>query len=264
MFSRLTPVVKNLLIINVAVFVIFNMLLNVDVGDLLGLRLFTSSEFQPYQLVTHIFAHANGGHLFGNMFSLFIFGPMLEHFMGPKKFLTFFLVCGFGASALFSTVNYFEVKKIENAYESYAANPDPDSFTLFVSDQSKQYLAKIYEFVDAYKDSPNNEKYIDESKAIAKMLYNYKLNVPMIGASGAVFGILMAFALLFPNTELMLLFIPFPIKAKYLVGAYILYEIYALIQRAEGDNVAHFAHLGGALFAYILIRYWRKNSVDFY
>lgn len=263
MFGNLTPMVKNLLIINVGVF-LAQIILNLDFPSILGLRYIFSEEFRPYQILTHIFVHANGMHLFGNMFALFIFGPMLERFWGPNRFLIFFLVTGLGASILFSAINFYEVRQVEQATNEYIADPNPEDFDVFLFENAKYAHSQNFDFITGYMENPDNEQYIEESKLFASKVYQREANTPMVGASGAVFGILMAFGLLFPNTELFLLFIPFPIKAKYLVTFYGLYELYTGMARVPGDNVAHFAHLGGMLFAFILVKYWQRQRNKFY
>lgn len=263
MFGRLTPMVKNLLLLNVGVFVI-QMVLNINLPQLLGLRYIFSEEFRPFQIITHIFVHANGMHLFSNMFALFIFGPLLESFWGSKRFLIFFLVTGLGASLLYSVVHFYEVKQVENAAMAYIDNPDPDGFDAFVYEHGNYAYSQLYEFIVGYMDHPESAEYASKSKELVSSIYKRIADMPMVGASGAVFGILMAFGMLFPNTELFLLFFPFPIKAKYFVTFYGLYEVYAGIARVPGDNVAHFAHIGGMLFAYLLLKHWQKRRNNFY
>jgi membrane associated rhomboid family serine protease len=118
--------------------------------------------------------------------------------------------------------------------------------------------------MDQYERNPESAQLAEETRQYVQLIYDRNANIPMIGASGAVFGILMAFALLFPNTELFLLFFPFPIKAKYFVGFYLLYELYAEFNRTPGDNIAHLAHLAGALIAFVLIKMWKKERNRFY
>ena len=126
------------------------------------------------------------------------------------------------------------------------------------------FYYKLYDFIIDYSDNPNNINYIEESKVSASQLFTFKSNVPMVGASGAVFGILLAFAMLFPNMQLMLLFPPIPVKAKYLVLVYGIYELWSELNRMPGDNVAHLAHLGGMLIAYIILRYWKNKYGTYY
>ena len=125
-------------------------------------------------------------------------------------------------------------------------------------------MGRIAEFSDEYYENPNDTYYKDQAMSIVETMYSQRTNIPMVGASGAVFGILMAFGMLFPNMTLMLLFPPIPVKAKYLVLFYGLYELYAELQRAPGDNVAHLAHLSGMLIAFILLKYWQKKSNRFF
>lgn len=263
MFQNLTPTVKTLLLINLGVFLV-GMLLKVNFIELFGLRFFLAESFAPYQLITHMFVHSGFGHLFSNMFALFIFGPILERYWGSQRFLIFYLITGLGASMLYSGINFIELNSIQQAKIAYENAPDPDSFNHFVNKHGAIYYSQLYDFINAYSSNPEDPGFIRQSKAYANQIYDFFANIPMVGASGAIFGILMAFGLLFPNTELFLLFFPVPIKAKYFVLFYGAYELYAGIQRAAGDNVAHFAHLGGMLFAYILIRYWRSTDNRYY
>lgn len=263
MFNNLTPVVKNLLLANVLIFALSG-LIRIDLVDIMGLRYALADEFAPHQLITYMFMHGGWGHLFSNMFALFIFGPLLERFWGPKKFFLFYMITGIGAGILYGMVNFYEVRQVQTAAERYMESPDYESFTAFMAEHASGYYASIYDFIDDFGNNQNNERYVEQSKAYVSQIYQQISNVPMVGASGAVFGILMAFGLLFPNTELMLLIPPMPVKAKYLVTFYGLYELYSGVQRSPGDNVAHWAHLGGMLIAYILIRLWRNQRNTFY
>lgn len=256
--QRLTPIVKNILLLNVGLFLIQSFL-EVNLIDLLGLRCVSSDHFRPYQFFTHLFVHADFMHLFSNMFSLFIFGTILEYTLASKRFLAFYIITGLGAAVLYSFIYYFEVNRMEAAYHAYLADPSPACFKIYLSKFSQEAYNSFYNFSTLFFDHTNDIAYIAESKAIARKLYELKANTPIVGASGALFGILMAFAMLFPNVELFLLFIPIPIKAKYCVALFGVYELYAGLQKNPTDNVAHFAHLGGILFAYFFIRWWRKR-----
>lgn len=271
---NITPIVRNLLIINLVVFLLPYLLsffvgFEPDFGEMFGLRSFLSTKFEAYQIITHFFVHSGFWHLASNMFALVIFGPMLEYSLGGKRFLTFYMICGFGASILYSIINQIELFQFKMLIDNFLANSDPYTFSELVLKSGlkgipkvmdgKNFMIDLFALKDELIMNPNNTKLFDESKEIAALIFDYKANTPMVGASGAVFGILMGFALLFPNVELMLLFPPIPVKAKYLVAFYALYEFYSILQNAPDDNVAHFAHLGGMLFAYILLRIWRNQ-----
>lgn len=269
MFGRLTPVVKNLLIINIVLYLLTALAASnfgLDLLRLFGLYYIFSEYFKPFQFLTYMFMHSGFGHIFGNMFGLFIFGPLLESFWGPKKFLIFYLVTGIGAAVLFSAIDFIEMRPMEQDRDAYIEAPSPERFNAFVVEHAEDVYgnSELYDFIDKFSDNPASSSYINESKGIVMALYEREANIPLVGASGAIFGILMAFALLFPNTELFLLFFPFPIKAKYFVLFYGLYEVYALVERTPGDNVAHLAHLGGMLFAFILVKVWQKDRNNFY
>jgi membrane associated rhomboid family serine protease len=256
---NITPMVRNILIINVVAFVAFDMFAS---GDKFALYDFRSPNFHAYQFLTHMFMHAGWRHLFGNMLSLFFFGPMLESRWGSQRFLTFYLITGLGASLLFAGVRNYEYQQLEDDTERYITAPSPMGLRNYL----EKHLPGQYnpEAVVQYKQNANDPVMAAATVESVKNIYTRIINTPMVGASGAVFGILMAFGLLFPNTELMLLFFPFPIKAKYFVLLYGAYEVYAGIQKMPGDNVAHYAHLGGMLFGYILIKIWERDRTTFY
>ncbi len=247
--------VRNLLIINVVAYFLQDRLF--ATGQF-ALYHFGSQNFQPIQLFTHMFLHANIGHLFSNMFSLFIFGPLLERFWGSERFLAFYLITGLGASMLYSGVRAYELHQLKVDTEQYVENPSPVALNNYLEEHIGEGFGR--ETVVAFHRDADNPVYVEESKELVINIFRRVFNSPMLGASGAVFGILMAFGMLFPNLELMLLFLPIPIKAKYFVLLYGAYELYAGFNRVPGDNVAHFAHLGGMLFAYILIKMWHRNN----
>ena len=227
-FASITPVVKNLLIINVLFFIGSYVLeragINLDV--LLSAFYFNSPLFRPWQVVTYMFMHANFAHIFFNMFALFMFGPTLEYVMGPKRFLQYYFITGIGALALQMLVQAIEVHGVIGSFT--VANRDIGPYVHYAGFNK---LKEIY--------------------------YGITL-----GASGSIFGLLLAFGFLFPNVEMMVLFIPVPIKAKYLIGGYIVLELIGGFGQFAGDSVAHFAHLGGALFGFLLLKYWRMQRPD--
>ncbi|MEP0365769.1 MAG: rhomboid family intramembrane serine protease [Cyclobacteriaceae bacterium] len=264
---RMTPMVKNILIINVVI-ALLQGLVHLPLNDWLSLRVIFSEEWAPWQFFTYMWLHAGMWHLFGNMFAVFIFGPMLEQVWGSKKFLTFYLICGIGAGVLYGIADFAEKYPIKRDAEEYLLNPSPERFSDFVVEhkdmltaQGKEQIARL---IDDYYDYPGDQGVISQCRSYVKTIYDRTVNGSMVGASGAVFGILMAFGMLFPNTQLMLLFPPIPVRAKYIVLFYGLYELYSEFSRHPGDNVAHLAHLGGMLIAFILIKYWARNSNRFY
>lgn len=262
MFRRLTPVAKNILIINVAI-MLLSSFLKLPLSEWFGLRVVYSSEFAPYQFLTYMWLHGGTWHLIGNMIAVLVFAPMLETVWGSKRFLIFYLICGIGAGLLYGTADAFEKLSLKNAAEAYVENPSPEAFERFII-ENKSFInvARGGELLDLYYDNP---AYESETISAVRSIYDGVVTKGnMIGASGAVFGILFAFAFLFPNTELFLLFPPIPIKAKYLVFFYAMYELYSEFNRTPGDNVAHLAHLGGMLIAFILLKFWQDNSKKFY
>jgi len=262
---RFTPMVKNILIINAGIFLIQSFL-SLPLSSIFGLRVIFAEEFAIYQFLTYMWIHGGFGHLFGNMFAVLIFGPMLEQLWGSKRFLTFYLICGIGAGVLYGVADFVETLPLKQDRDAFMQNPNPDDFSIFIVEhKSRRFnMGRIAEFSDEYYENPNDTYYKDQAMSIVETMYSQRTNIPMVGASGAVFGILMAFGMLFPNTTLMLFFPPIPVKAKYLVLFYGLYELYAELQRAPGDNVAHLAHLSGMLIAFILLKYWQKKSNRFF
>lgn len=237
--NTVPPVVKNLIIINVLMLAATYILemKGIDLTNILGLHYIQSPEFKPFQLVTHMFMHGGLMHLVFNMFALWMFGRVLESVWGPKRFFIYYFVTGLGAAALHTFVNYME-------FQYYASQMNPQD----VQAVFNQGAALIQQ----------GQNWVGPAGKL-----NMILNTPTVGASGAVFGILLGFGMLFPNTELMLLFPPIPIKAKYFVAGYGAIELFSGIT-GMGANIAHFAHLGGMLFGFFLIRYWNRNSRNFY
>ncbi|MEC7894948.1 MAG: rhomboid family intramembrane serine protease [Bacteroidota bacterium] len=261
---QLTPAAKNILIINGIIYILSDFIgLRSYIIENFGMRYFHSENFQPYQILTYMWVHGGFGHLFGNMFSVLVFAPILERVWGSKKFLIYYLITGIGAGILYSGINYYENYSFEIKVKSYEENPSPESFRKLVLNNSSEYYNQLYDFIDSYEQNPSNSN-DNLSIAYANDLLKVKSDVPMVGASGAVFGILLAFAMLFPNMELMLLFFPIPVKAKYVVLVYGIYELWSEINRMPGDNVAHFAHLGGMLIGYLILKYWKRKYGTFY
>lgn len=222
--NNFPPIVKNLIIINVLVWIAQNLLdKQMNLTEKLMLYPIQSPHFQPYQIATHMFAHAPLPaiyHILFNMFSLWMFGRILENVWGPKKFLLFYLLCGVGAAALHLGIQYYRWEHAE---------------TLFAAG--------------------NIEESINMVRSIG----------PALGASGAIMGVFVGFGYLFPNTELYFMFIPIPIKAKWAVIGFAAIDLFGGVANFSGDNIAHFAHLGGAITGFILVLIWNKtNRKTFY
>ncbi len=258
---NLTPAAKNILILNGIIFIFTSNY----IIESFGLRYILSDNFQPYQFLTYMWIHAGFGHLFSNMFAVIVFAPILERVWGSRKFFIFYLITGVGAGALYTGVNFIENFNLENKILRYVSQPSPEAFRKLFLDEGKEYYNQVYNFIEEeYSTNPTSLKNKDKSIQYAYDLLNAKTDIPMVGASGAVFGILLAFAMLFPNMQLMLLIPPIPIKAKYLVLVYGFYELWSEFNRMPGDNVAHLAHLGGMLIAYIILRYWKNKYGTYY
>ncbi|PIB34668.1 rhomboid family intramembrane serine protease [Reichenbachiella sp. 5M10] len=261
---NLTPMVKNILIINIGIFLI-GYLFHFDLSHLFGVHYLFSEGFFIFQYVTYMWLHASFMHLFSNMFAVLIFGPMLERVWGSKKFLIFYLITGIGAGILYGVADTIEKNSLTHATEEFIDNPDPDQFYIYIQNHGRGFnMAQLGDFSDQYNQHPNDLSYTSQAVSYVNQIYQAVTNIPMVGASGAVFGVLMAFGMLFPNTQLMLLFPPIPIKAKYIVLFYGAYELYSEINRSGTDNVAHLAHLSGMLIAFVLLKYWARNGKDFY
>ena len=217
---NMPKVTKNLIIINVLMFLatIVAQRYNIDLARYLGLHFFLASDFNIAQLFTYMFMHGGFGHLFFNMFAVWMFGRTLETVWGPRRFLLFYIVCGIGAGLIQELVQYIE----------YATT-----------------LAQYQQVQVPWGVIPMSE-------------YLNMMNT--VGASGAVYGILLGFGMLFPNTPLFIFPLPMPIKAKYFVIGYAVIQLFSGISNNPNDNVAHFAHLGGMIFGFIMIMYWKKKS----
>ena len=264
----LPTVVKNLLIINGLCYlanVVLESRFNISLNELCGLYYPESHYFKPFQLVTHVFMHGSFMHLFFNMFSLWMFGSVLENYWGPKRFFIYYFVTALGAAFLHTGVNAYEVNKIKTEVAAYQSNPSYDAFISFQNkDIGLSENEGFQQFIQEWHMQKDNPMFIKNSLEIADAIVQRKMNVPTIGASGAVFGLLLAFGMLFPNTELIMLFFPIPVKAKYFVMIYGAMELFQGISNNPSDNVAHFAHLGGMLFGFILIKYWNKKRKDMF
>lgn len=247
MIRRIPPVTKAIIIACVLLYLL-TMLLHssgIDLEVILGGFFPGSPNFHFYQIITSMFMHGGFWHIAINMFVFWSFGAVLEMNLGTKRFTIFYFVCGIGAFLLFNVVNYFEVRSLFNSLLAQGT----DLRTLY-------HVSKL-NTSGGFVTDPNSVNLVGNMTQI-KDLFQH-LVTPMVGASGAVFGVLVGFAVLYPDAKIMLLIPPIPIKAKYMVIGYLALELFLGSEDFAGDNVAHFAHLGGALVGYFLIKYWKNH-----
>lgn len=223
-FLHIPPIIKNIIIINLLVFLAQQTLgarIEQEILNRFALHDVSSYFFGPHQLITYLFLHGSWPHVLMNMFVLWMFGSILEDYWGPKRFLTFYIVCGIGAAVAQLAVQHMDMA---------------DTWRMIHEAPMTEELKEALQ--DPYK----------------------VINQPTLGASGAVFGCMAAFGYLFPNNELLIIPIPFPIKAKWLVLGYAAIELFAGLEPSQSDNVAHWAHLGGGLIGLLLVIYWNRNN----
>lgn len=244
MFQNITAITKNIIIINVVVFVLVSLAGNygLQIGNWLAGYFPLSPNFRSWQIITHMFMHGGIMHIAFNMLTLLSFGPVLEQVLGEKKFTILYFLAGLGGFALYNLINFFQVQQLTN----------------FLNQQD-------FNLNDIYKISEYGYRrglVFSTNPTVQEKAYSLYsiLSTPMVGASGAIFGVVAAFSTLFPNAKLMFMFIPAPIKAKYLLPIIILGSIFLGIGQFSWDNVAHFAHIGGAIVGYLYIRHWKKNN----
>ena len=242
---NLTDVTKNLLILNIVVFVLtfISGKMGMNISDLLALHYVGSPLFKPTQLISHMFVHGGLMHLAFNMIGLIIFGPLLEGRLGKQRFFIFYFLCGFGALALHQLYDYYIIQKI------LAIAPNPDGLLEYIRTEGAEVMREGKNFFNS----------VTGEMTTAGEL-NRAYNGPVVGASGAIYGLFAAFAVLFPNIELMIFPIFIPIKAKYLLVVMVIVSLVLGFANFSGDNVAHFAHLGGALVGFILIKNWKIRA----
>lgn len=236
-FQNIPPVVKNLLIINILLWLVMAILpaANHFFDRYCALYYFSSPAFQPYQLFTYMFLHSGFLHLFFNMFALLMFGRTIEMTMGSARFLFYYISCGLCAALFQMGVFAIYIHNVESLLPPEVASE--------VINQGFYYLQ-------------NAQNYSNPDCATLNLF----VNTPMVGASGAVYGVLLAFGFLFPNLPVYIFFIPVPIKSKWLIIGYFVIElIYGISGTA--DSVAHFAHLGGMIFGFLMLLYWKKKGV---
>ena len=237
----ISDLIKHLVIINV-IFFFSTFIFGNIVYDLFALHYFENEKFEYWQLLSHMFMHGNINHILFNMFGLWMFGSPLEKMWGKNKFLFFYISAGLGAAALQMIMYYVQFSSISDQITQLGYGTDS---------LNKLLNEGLYD--------PRILEVVSESDLI-DLIKNY--NSSMVGASGAIYGILVAFALIFPNSELFILFIPFPIKAKFLVPILILGDIFFGFSSYSVGPIAHFAHIGGALTGFLIMWYWKKNQFN--
>lgn len=241
--GRITETVKVLLIINI-IFFVGTQFLGDYAYQLFSLWFFENENFEVWQVITHMFMHGSFMHILFNMYALWAFGGPIEQMLGQKRFLFFYFSAGLGAAFLHTLVNYINFESGYNALLEAG-----------MSMGNIEQLLKTGEYNTGILNSVSKDTLQD--------LY-MSYNTPAVGASGAIYGILVAFGMMFPNVELFLLFVPVPIKAKYFIPVIILIDLFSGITGFSlfGGGVAHFAHVGGALFGFIMMWYWKKNQFN--
>ena len=257
-FSNIPPVTKNLLIINILIWAFMALIPAADrvLDKYFALYFFSSPAFQPYQLFTYMFLHGGFMHLFFNMFALLMFGRTIEYTMGSGRFLFYYISCGICAALVQMGIFALYIHNLQGIMT-------PDQLNV-VYEQGYGVLARGYNYPPALEGALKLKaiSYIHAEGYPAPDMaaLNAFVNTPMVGASGAIYGVLLAFGFLYPNMPVYLFFIPVPIKSKWLIiGYFVLELVYGISGSADG--VAHFAHLGGMIFGFLMLLYWKKKGV---
>lgn len=239
MFNSLPPITRNIIILNVVVFIVFY-LLN---SQMLYMKFAAFYPFSPYfkswQIITHMFMHGGFMHILFNMFTLYSFGPVLERTLGDKKYVILYFVSGLGSFFLFNLWNFYEVQQIQASLEGFGFN-----LTDYLAGESVAFSGSAEAIL-------TQQELVEKLKSI--------ISVPMVGASGAIFGIIAAFATMYPNAEIGIMFIPIPVKVKYVLPVIIIGSI-ALGVTGNVGGIAHLAHVGGALVGFLLARCWKRDQ----
>ncbi len=270
-FTMFPTVVKNILIITVIVYLaqlVFKNVYQIDLSNYLGLHYYKSSLFKPHQFITYIFLHSTDGfsHILFNMLAVWMFGASLENYWGPKRFLIFYLLTGLGAALAQYGVFYFESQNVLSLINDYYSSPSEAHLgALINSNEVGRYFAYDNEALNEFIRQFNLVEKNNPSKAL---MYGYEYlegfksrfydSMSVIGASGSLFGLLGAYGILFPNNIINIYFI-LPVKAKYFVIFYGVLELFLGLQNNTGDNVAHFAHLGGLIVGIFIILIWKRK-----
>ena len=264
-FEVLPTIIKNLLIINGLVFLAQNTFAgptsSFSFEDYFALHAWQSSLYKPWQLITHMFLHGDFGHILGNMFALWMFGSILENVWGHKRFLLFYFLCGVGAAVIHLLILSYQLIPMTNEYEQLLrlSKSNAPGFSDAVLAFSKAHNIPLARILADNKVTLTTPGLAPELMELITSYHNKVLSTATLGASGAVFGILIAFVYLFPNTYIYVYFL-FPIKAKWLGVLYFAFELYKAIENSAGDNVARWAHVGGALVGFVLVYIWNKRK----
>ena len=238
--NRLTDAIKHLIIINVILFVA-PQLLKLDLTNIFALHFPKNEHFGLWQYVTHIFMHGSFAHILFNMYGLWAFGTPLEQMWGKKKFIFFYFSAGLGAGIIYTLVNYYQFNGVYDLFINAGLNPSE--------------ILSILE-----KGSTNDSRVIQNISQEQFNKITSLFNTPAVGASGAVYGILVAFGIYFKDAKLALIFLPIPIAAKYFIPIMIFGDLFFGMTKYSVGNIAHFAHIGGALIGFIIAWYWKKNQ----
>jgi membrane associated rhomboid family serine protease len=239
-------------------------LLDLSLIQHLGLFHPTSENFNYYQFASHLFMHGSGLHIFLNMFVLWMFGGVLEYVWGTRKFLFYFFLTGLGAALLHNGVRTIQINQLKEATQQYLEDPSYQKFKTFRNDEMgalpRDFKQRVTALNNKWQNNPDNSSLKAQSKAIVKDYRELYIGMPTVGASGAVYGVLMAFGLLFPNLYVYL-YLLIPIRAKYFVFILIALQLYLGFFN-KTSNVANFAHLGGMLFGFILLKLWDEKPIQ--
>lgn len=277
-FNMLPPIVKNLLIINGIMFlatIVLKANFHINLNDVLGLHWVQSQDFEWYQIITYMFMHGSFGHIFFNMFAVWMFGNAIENTWGSKRFLTYYVITGIGAAVLHYFIMYaVDIAPTIKLIDTFLKDPGQSTLKALIAEHQFQFNSNFHPEMDrlfqqsepalnAVIQGSTSKEQLEQAYTFVADYRRHFLNLPVVvGASGSLFGLLLAFGMMFPNTRLFLIFLPIPIKAKYFVIGYGVLELFSGLRNNPGDNVAHFAHLGGMLFGFLLIMYWRKFAKD--
>lgn len=238
MINQIPPITRNLIIINVVVFALTYLLNSEMMYQYLAAFYPFSPFFHSWQIITHMFMHGSFMHILFNMFTLYSFGPVLERILGDRKYLILYFVSGLGAFFLFNLWNFIEVEQIKTSLQSFGFDLNG-----YMSGESVSFQGSA--------------QAVSEQRQLASDLQSI-ITVPMVGASGAIFGVIAAFAILFPDAEIMIMFIPIPVKVKYVLPVVVIGSVILGVTGNVG-GIAHLAHVGGALVGILLAWYWKKN-----